>query len=86
MAPSSEHWNVEPDSSAEKLKVAPVLFVSAAGAPVFSAQAAGLGYTVRTVDGDELGRFTLAEVPAGRCRLEVSNGEIVLRTDLDLTA
>ena len=32
-APSSEHWNVEPCSSAEKLNVALVLLVSAAGAP-----------------------------------------------------
>jgi hypothetical protein len=63
-----------------------VLLGDAAAAPVFSAQAAGLGYTVRTVDGDELGRFTLPEVPAGRCRLEVTNGEIVLRSELDLTA
>jgi hypothetical protein len=62
-----------------------VLLTDAAAASVFSAQAAGLGYTVRTVDGDELGRFTLPEVPAGRCRLEVSNGEIILRTELDLT-
>ena len=62
-----------------------VLLTDAAAASVFSAQAAGLGYTVRTVDGDELGRFTLPAVPAGRCRLEVSNGEIILRTELDLT-
>jgi hypothetical protein len=63
-----------------------VLLGDAATAPVFSAQAAGPGYTVRTVDGDELGRFTLPEVPAGRCRLEVSNGDIILQTELDLTA
>lgn len=54
-------------------------------APVFSAEASGSGFTVRTVDGDELGRFTLADVPAGPCRLEVSNGETTLRTKLNLT-
>lgn len=57
-----------------------------AAAPVFTAKAAGPGFTVRTVDGDELGRFTLAGVPAGPCRLEVSNGETTVRTVLNLTA
>ena len=63
-----------------------VLLGDAAAAPVFSADVAGPGYAVRTVDGDELGRFTLPQVPSGRCRLEVSNGEIILQTELDLTA
>jgi hypothetical protein len=63
-----------------------VLLGNPAAAPVFTAQAAGPGFTVRTVDGDELGRFTLPEVPTGRCRLEVSNGEIILRAELELTA
>ena len=63
-----------------------VLVGDPAAAPVFAAEAAGPGFRVRTVDGDELGRFTLPEVPAGRCRLTVSNGEILLRAELDLTA
>jgi hypothetical protein len=57
-----------------------------AAAPVFAAAAYGPGFSVRTVDGDELGRFTLPTVPAGHCQLEVGNGEIVLRALLDLTA
>ncbi len=57
-----------------------------AAAPVFAAEARGRGFRVRTVDGDELGRFTLAAVPVGRCRLEVGNGETILRAELDLTA
>jgi hypothetical protein len=63
-----------------------VLLGDPAGAPVFAAEVAGSGFRVRTVDGDDLGRFTLSEVPAGRCRLEASNGETLLRAELDLTA
>jgi hypothetical protein len=62
-----------------------VLLGDPSSAPVFAASAAGPGFTARTIDGDELGRFTLPAVPVGRCRLEVSNGEIVLRAELDLT-
>jgi hypothetical protein len=57
-----------------------------AAAPVFAAQATGPGFQLRTVDGDELGRFTLPDVPVGRCQLEVCNGETILRAELDLTA
>ena len=63
-----------------------VLVGDPAAAPVFAAEAAGPGFLVRTVDGDELGRFTLPKVPAGHCRLTVSNGETILRAELDLTA
>ena len=56
-----------------------------AAAPVFTAEATAPGFRLRTVDGDELGRFTLPGVSAGRCRLEVSNGETMLRAELDLT-
>ena len=56
-----------------------------AAAPVFTAEVIGPHFRARTVDGDELGRFTLPEVPAGRCLLEVSNGETMLRAQLDLT-
>jgi len=57
-----------------------------AAAPVFTAEVIGSAFRARTVDGDELGRFTLPEVPTGRCLLEVSNGETMLRAELDLTA
>ena len=63
-----------------------VLLGDPTAAPVFAAAATGPGFRVRTVDGDDLGRFTLPEVPAGPCRLELSNGEILLRAELDLTA
>ncbi len=63
-----------------------VLLGDPAAAPVFAAEAIGLAFRVRTVDGDDLGRFTLPEVPAGRCRLEVGNGQTLLRAELDLTA
>jgi hypothetical protein len=63
-----------------------VLLGDPAAAPVFAAEADGPGFRVRTVEGDELGRFTLSGVPAGRCRLTVSNGETVLQAELDLTA
>jgi hypothetical protein len=62
-----------------------VLLGDPAAAPVFAAEAVGPGFRVRTVDGDDLGRFTLPEVPAGRCRLELGNGETLLRAELDLT-
>ena len=37
-----------------------------------------------TVDGDELGRFTLSPVPRTADRLQAGNGELVLVADLDL--
>ena len=55
-------------------------------APVFTAEASGTGFRVRTVDGDDLGRFTLADVPAGPCRLEVSNGDMTVWAALHLSA
>jgi hypothetical protein len=63
-----------------------VLLGDSSAATVFAAEAVGPGFRVRTVDGDELGRFTLPEVPTGRCQLELSNGETLLRAELDLTA
>lgn len=61
-----------------------VLPVEPLEAPVFVAQAEGEGFSERTVDGDELGRFTLADVPAGVHRLRADNGEITIVADLDL--
>ena len=63
-----------------------VLLSDPGAAPVFAAEAIGPAFRVRTVDGDDLGRFTLPELPAGRCRLELGNGETLLRAELDLTA
>jgi hypothetical protein len=54
-------------------------------APVFEAEAEAEGFSARTVDGDELGRFSLADVPAGVRRLRAGNGEITIVADLDLS-
>jgi hypothetical protein len=61
-----------------------VLLAEPQGAPIFEASVSGPGFTVRTVDGDELGRFTLHEVPEGYCQLTASNGLITMTADLDL--
>jgi hypothetical protein len=61
-----------------------VLLAKPQGAPIFEASVSGPGFTVRTVDGDELGRFTLHEVPEGHCQLMASNGLITMAADLDL--
>jgi hypothetical protein len=54
-------------------------------APVFEAEAQGEGFAARTVDGDELGRFSLADLPAGVRRLRVDNGDITIVAELDLS-
>ena len=54
------------------------------GAPVFEASVTGPGFTIRTRDGDELGRFSLRDVPRTRCQLKASNGLITVVADLDL--
>lgn len=61
-----------------------VLLPAGGGAPVFEAEALGADFTMRTVDGDSLGRFTLTDVPDSVSQLRVGNGEIVLVADLDL--
>jgi hypothetical protein len=61
-----------------------VLLAAPQGAPIFEASVSGPGFTVRTVDGDELGRFTLHQVPEGQCQLTASNGLITMVADLDL--
>lgn len=53
-------------------------------ATVFEASATGDGFVERTVDGDELGRFSLASVPDQARELRVTNGELVITADLDL--
>lgn len=61
-----------------------VLPVVPSKAPVFAATASGPGIQVRTLDGDELGRFTLNEVPDRITELRVSNGEFTIVAAVDL--
>jgi hypothetical protein len=62
-----------------------VLPLEPVDAPVFEAEAQGDGFSARTVDGDEVGRFSLTDVPAGVCRLRAGNGEITIVAELDLS-
>lgn len=64
---------------------AQVLMAQPQEAPIFEAAVAGPGFTVRTRDGDELGRFSLSGVPARRCQLEATNGLVTIMADLDLS-
>jgi hypothetical protein len=61
-----------------------VLLAQPRQAPVFEASVTGTGFTVRTKDGDELGRFSLRDVPARQCRLEATNGLVTVVAVLDL--
>ena len=61
-----------------------MLLAEPQGAPVFEASVTGPGFTIRTRDGDELGRFSLRDVPRTRCQLKASNGLITVVADLDL--
>ncbi len=53
-------------------------------APVFEASAEGPAFKQRTVDGDQLGRFTFADVPESVTRLRASNGQITVLAALKL--
>jgi hypothetical protein len=61
-----------------------VLLGEPQGAPIFEASVTGAGFSVRTKDGDELGRFSLRDVPGAPCRLMASNGLITIVANLDL--
>jgi hypothetical protein len=61
-----------------------VLLAESQEAPIFEASVAGPGFVVRTRDGDELGRFSLRDVPARQCQLEATNGLVKVVADLDL--
>jgi hypothetical protein len=67
----------------------PVFEASVTGSKFTGSKFTGTGFTARAVDGDELGRFHLPDVPAGRdgvLELRVSNGEIAIVASLDLRA
>lgn len=61
-----------------------VLLSEPTSAPVFEASAHEGNLAMRTVDGDELGRFRLADVSDGVRELHVTNGQIVIVAALDL--
>jgi hypothetical protein len=52
--------------------------------PVFEAAAIGPYGIIRTVDGDELGRFTLPSVGEEATELQVTNGDLTIVATLDL--
>ena len=51
---------------------------------VFEAIASAPAFTIRVVDGDELGRFSMSPVPLDRYALKLGNGEFLVTADLDL--
>ena len=61
-----------------------VLLAQPQEAPIFEASVTGAGFSARTRDGDELGRFSLRDVPEGHCQLKATNGLITIVADLDL--
>jgi hypothetical protein len=61
-----------------------VLLAEPRGAPIFEASVTGSDYTMRTKDGDELGRFSLRGVREGHCQLRASNGVIMIVADIGL--
>lgn len=61
-----------------------VLLAQPQDATIFEASVAGPGFAVRTKDGDELGRFSLPDVPARHCQLEATNGLVAVVASLDL--
>jgi len=52
--------------------------------PVFEAMVVGPHGVIRTVDGDELGRFSLPSVPDDATELRVTNGDLTIVAALDL--
>lgn len=61
-----------------------VLRSDAGQAGVFEASVSGPGFTIRTVDGDELGRFCLDAVPDDAEELRATNGQITVIARLDV--
>ena len=61
-----------------------VLLTDLDQAPIFEATAVGPSGRVRTVDGDALGNFSLADVPADTTEVRVTNGDLVIVAAVDL--
>lgn len=61
-----------------------VLLTDVRQAPIFEAMAVGPRGSVRTVDGDELGNFSLAGVPTDTTEVRVTNGDLVIVAAVDL--
>lgn len=61
-----------------------VLLTDPDQAPIFEATALGPSGSVRTVDGDALGNFSLAGVPADTTQVRVTNGDLVIVAAVDL--
>ncbi|MDO3397844.1 hypothetical protein QWJ41_19115, partial [Nocardioides sp. SOB44] len=61
-----------------------VLLSHDSSSPVFTAEVVGAGRSVPSVDADGLGRFRI-EAPRGITALRVSNGEMTIVAELDLT-
>lgn len=53
-------------------------------APIFEATAVGPAGEVRTLEGDELGRFCLPDIADTTRQLRVTNGELAITVKLDL--
>ncbi|MGH9185675.1 MAG: hypothetical protein ACRD0U_07675, partial [Acidimicrobiales bacterium] len=61
-----------------------VLLAESSPAPIFEATASGPGFAIRTVEGDELGRFCLLAVPGSATELRITNGDLLIVAALDL--
>lgn len=61
-----------------------VLTTSPDAARIFEAVVEGAGFSARTVDGDELGRFAFADLPVGVTRLTARNGELSITAAMQL--
>lgn len=61
-----------------------VLMTSSSQAVFFEASATGVGFQSRTVDGDDIGRFSIKGVPNVPCRVTVTNGELTIVADVNL--
>jgi hypothetical protein len=61
-----------------------VLAIDPDAAPVFEVTARGERFEVRAIDGDDLGRFSLADVPDTVAELELFNGDLRIVAALSL--
>ena len=63
-----------------------VLLTGPEQARVFEVSVIAPGFSARTRQGDELGRFTLADVPKVPCQLRATNGVITIVAEVNLDA